>query len=112
MTGRLPDARIADDSDSQEAALRLSVKAALRLSVSYVSRPYWRAIPDEERARIVAAVPDGHRLVIKPGYRAKPGTADIELRTGDNRSVVGSRGYVTADACWAVLRAGLTKVAA
>lgn len=71
--------------------------------VGRVSRPYWNAIPAEERAAILEAIPPEHRLHIKPGHHAKPGTADVELRTEDNRTVRSSRGYVTAQRCWAVL---------
>lgn len=71
--------------------------------VSRVSRPYWEAIDPDERARIEAAVPEGHRLVITPGHRDQPGTADVALRTADNQTVRATRGFITAARCWAVL---------
>ena len=48
--------------------------------VSNVSKPYWKAIPEDVRAAIAAAVPEGHVIHIAPGYRAKPGVADVSLR--------------------------------
>jgi hypothetical protein len=73
------------------------------ISVSPVSRRWWLAIPEEERERIEAAVPSGHCLVIKPGYRAKPGTTDVSLRDEGNHAVKEYRGTNIAWMCWAVL---------
>ena len=74
------------------------------ISVSLVSRRYWLAIPVAERERIEAAVPAGQTLVIKPGFRAKPGTTDVSLRDGGNSTVgVEHRGRDIAWMCWAVL---------
>lgn len=75
----------------------------MTVHVSRVSAPYWEAIDPDERAAIAAAVPPLHRLVITPGHRAQPGTADVSLRTADNQTVRTVRGYVTAQRCWAVL---------
>ena len=97
----LPDARIADDSDSQDAALS-------RVSVARRSPAgrYWLAIAADERARIAAAVPDGHRLVLATGLRAKPGTVTVSLRDASNSDVrEPARGYLTPALCWRVLRA-------
>lgn len=72
--------------------------------VSPVSRRWWLAIPAEERARIEAAVPVDHAIVIKPGYRAKPGTTDVSLRDKHNHRIGEERrGRDIAWMCWAVL---------
>lgn len=90
---------VLDDSDSQWAE-----RERLRVVVSRVSRPYWLAIPADERERIVAAIPDDTRLHIRPGYRAKPGTADVGLRTLDNREAGQQvRGRLDARLCWCAL---------
>ena len=75
----------------------------MTVSVSPVSRRWWLAIPENERERIEAAVPPGHTLVIKPGYRAKPGTTDVSLRDEGNHGVAERRGSDIAWMCWAVL---------
>ena len=96
----LPDARVADDSDAQEAALRRVVVARR----SPAGR-HWEALDADERARIEAAVPAGHMLILATGLRAKPGTVTVSLRDARNSDVVEPRrGRLTADLCWAVLR--------
>lgn len=92
------DARVLDDSDAQWADL-----IRRRVSVSKVSRRYWEAIPLDERERIAAAVPEGHWIYVKPGYRAKPGTTDVSLRDERNSVVREQRGFEIARMCWAVL---------
>lgn len=93
----LPDARIADDSDSQRA---LRVVVARR---SPAGR-YWEAIDPAERDRIADAVPAGCRLLIATGLRAKPGTVTVSLRDERNSDVVEPRrGYLNAALCWSVL---------
>lgn len=78
------------------------------MTVSVSAHPYvcaaWLRIPEQERAAIAAAVPDGMRLHISPGYRAKPGTADVGLRDAGN-SAAGpvQRGFLTASLCWSAL---------
>ena len=75
-----------------------------RVSVSPVSLRWWMALPEPERQRIEAAVPPDRTLVIKPGWRAKPGTCDVSLRDEWNDAVgQEQRGRNIAWMCWAVL---------
>lgn len=74
-----------------------------RVSVSPVSRRYWLSLPENERERIEVAIPPNHRLLVKPGHHAKPGTTDVSLRDEGNHAVAERRGTNLAWMCWAVL---------
>jgi hypothetical protein len=76
-----------------------------RVSVSRITKPYWERIPEEERAAIEAAVPYGMRLYLYPGYKAKPGTTTVELRSIELEAVMlqQERGRAIAQMCRAVL---------
>jgi hypothetical protein len=83
----------------------------MSVRVSGLSRRYWAALPETERERIAAAIPAGHVIYVAPGYRAKPGTADVSLRREVIREtgfpswevVRSERGRDIAGLCWRVL---------
>lgn len=64
---------------------------------------YWATVPEQDRAAIEAAIPEGHSIVLTAGRKAQPGTADVRLRTPD-RVVAEDRGRHLVELCWFVLR--------
>jgi hypothetical protein len=75
------------------------------VSIDRIARRWWDVIPEAERERIDAAVPEGLTLAISPGHRAKPGTMSVGLR--DDRGYSAGpkvRGRLSAPLCWAALR--------